>query len=82
MLFKEYDTYTKVDIVKDCLCTIAMTAAFYIYWLFVLMLASIILINVWKTSLVQLCIYAAILTAVSAAVYIFRLVRKRRRGVY
>jgi|GEM_PF-3591783 len=82
MNFEEYNQYTKKDIVKDVLLTILLVIVFFVYWIAMLLLFSLILINVWKVRLVQLVIYSGILTVVCAAAYITHLVKKRRNGKY
>lgn len=82
MLFEEYNRYKKIDMVKNVLFTSLMIVLFYAYWMAVLLLASVFLVNVWHVSLVQIAIYAAGLTGISSLVYIARLVKKRSKGVY
>lgn len=79
---EEYDRYTGKDIVKDVLITILLTVLFFAYWAAMLLLASLILINVWRVSLEQILVYAGILTVVTSAGYIYSLVKKRRKGIH
>jgi len=79
---EEYDRYTRRDIVKDVLITIVLIVLFFVYWAAMLLLASLILINVWRVSLERIWIYAGILTVLTSAGYVYSLVKKRRKGIH
>ncbi len=72
--------YTKIDLLKDILFTILIGVLMYAYWAFTLMVASIILVNVWHVTWQQLLFIALGLTGVSLACYVVHLVRKRKRA--
>lgn len=82
MEWNQYDNYTKRDIVKDILITIMMIAAFFAYWMFVILLLSLVLVNVWRIQIKQMILFAVLLTAVTSVVYIIRLIRKRHKEIY
>ncbi len=82
MLFEEYNQYSKRDILKDILISIMVIILFFGYWMLMLLLLSIILVNVWKIKIMEMCIIAGILTILSSIVYIWRLVIKRRKGIF
>lgn len=71
--------YTKIDLLKDILFTLLIGALMYVYWAFTLMVASIILVNVWHVTWQQLLILALALAVVSLACYVVHLVKKRKR---
>lgn len=71
--------YTKLDLLKDILFTLLVGILIYAYWAFTLMVASIILVNVWHVTWQQLLFIALGLTAVSLAAYAVHLVKKRKR---
>lgn len=71
--------YTKTDLLKDVLFTLLTGILMYVYWAFVLMVASIILVNAWHVTWQQLLLLALGLTVVSLACYTVHLIRKRRR---
>lgn len=71
--------YTKIDLLKDILFTLLIGALMYAYWAFTLMVASIILVNVWHVTWQQLLILALALAVVSLACYVVHLVKKRKR---
>lgn len=71
--------YTKLDLLKDILFTLLVGILMYAYWAFTLMVASIILVNVWHVTWQLLLFIALGLTAVSLAAYAVHLVKKRKR---
>ena len=42
--------YTRTDLLKDILFTLLVGILMYVYWAFVLMVASILLIHVWHVT--------------------------------
>ena len=75
--WKQYDRYTKQDLVKDVLLALVMLVVFLAYWCFVLAILSVVLLNVWHISWEQMLVISVGLTVVSEIVYIVRLVKKR-----
>lgn len=49
----------------------------YVYWVAMLLLLSMILLNVWRVTLVQILVYSAGLCAVSALVYAYVLIHRK-----
>lgn len=82
MLFEEYNQYSKRDILRDILISIIVIILLFGYWMLMLLLLSIILVNVWRIKIMTMCIIAGILTILSSIVYIWRLVAKRRKGIF
>ncbi|MDE5891938.1 MAG: hypothetical protein K2H45_03325 [Acetatifactor sp.] len=72
--------YTKIDLLKDILFTLLIGVLMYVYWAFTLMVASIILVNVWHVTWQQLIFIALGLTLISLAFYVVHLVKKRKKG--
>lgn len=76
-----YGNMTKRQIAADTAKTVfrwfVFTVLFFVYWLALLLLLSIFLLNVWKVKLVQIILYACILGAVSSVVYAGVLVHRK-----
>ena len=76
-----YGGMTRKQIVADTAKTafrwFYVTVFLFVYWLAMLLLASIFLLNVWKTSIEEIILYACILGAVSSAVYAGVLVHRK-----
>lgn len=70
--------YTGADLLKDILFTLLMGILMYVYWAFVLMVASILLIRVWHVTWQQLLFIALGFTLMSLAAYVTHLIRKRK----
>lgn len=65
------------DTAKTAVRWLAVSVFMFVYWLAMLLLASIILMNIWKVTFTQLLVSACILGAVSAVVYAFMLVHRK-----
>ena len=76
-----YEGMTRKQIAADTAKTafrwFYVTVFLFVYWLALLLLASIFLLNVWKTSIEEIVIYACILGAVSSVVYAGVLVHRK-----
>lgn len=66
-----------IDIVKEVLLWVVVTALAFLWWMFVLLLISLFLVNVWHVTFVMLVRYGIVLTAVTSVVYGGKLVRRR-----
>ena len=55
-----------------------VTVLAFIYWMAMLLMFSLILLNVWHTSFEQLLLIGGILTAITSVVYIFIMVHRAR----
>lgn len=66
-----------VDTAKTALRWFLVTVFLFIYWFAMMLLFSILLLNVWKVTLIQLIIYACILGSVSSVLYAVMLVRRK-----
>ena len=69
-----------IDIVKEVLMWTVVTALAFLWWMFVLLLISLFLVNVWHVTFVMLVRYGIVLTAVTSVVYGGKLVRRRLKG--
>lgn len=76
-----YEGMTKKQIAADTAKTafrwFLVTVFLFVYWMAMLLIASMILLNVWKVSMVQLVIYACILGGVSSLIYAGVLVHRK-----
>ena len=71
---------TVIDIVKEVLLWIVVTVLAFLWWMFVLLLTSLFLVNVWHVTFVRLVRYGIVLAAVTSVVYGGKLVRRRLKG--
>ena len=65
------------DTAKTVLRWFLVTIFLFVYWLAMLLLASIFLLNIWKVTFTRIIIYSCILGGVSSAVYAWLLVRRK-----
>ena len=65
------------DIVKSIMMWLVVTAGAFLYWMFVLLLISIFLMNIWKTSIESLLQYGIILTVITSIAYLVILLRRK-----
>ncbi|MBR1831582.1 MAG: hypothetical protein IJ784_04020 [Ruminiclostridium sp.] len=76
-----YAGMTKKQIAADTAKTAAkwvvISAFLFAYWLVMLLLVSMILVNVWKVTITELIIFACILGSVSSLVYAYMLVHRK-----
>ena len=72
--------YSKIELEKDILITLAVILLLFAYWVSVLLILSLLLMNVWRIRWQQIVWIALGLTVVSGTVYTLRLVKRRRRG--
>ncbi len=71
---KEY----AADVVKDLLAWIVVTGLAFLYWMAMLLLASLFLLNVWHVTFEEILRISLVLTGVTSAGYIGVLVYRRR----
>lgn len=65
------------DVAKTAARWLLGTVVAFVYWLAMLLIFSIFLLNVWEVSFEQILIYAAVLGAVTSAVYAGVLVHRK-----
>ncbi len=75
----DYTTYGKKEVVSDIVVTILFLAGFYGCFAGLLFMASFLLISVWEVTWFQLLMYAILPTVIFGGIYIFALVKKRKK---
>jgi len=65
------------DLVLHVMKWMVVTVCAFIYWMFVLLLGSIFLMNIWRTSLEQLLVYGAGLTIITSVIYACMLIYRK-----
>ena len=65
------------DVVKSIMLWAVVTGGAFLYWMFVLLLISIFLMNIWKTSFESLLQYGIILTVITSIAYLVILLRRK-----
>ncbi len=68
---------TAIDIVKGILQWAVVSALSFLYWMVVLLIFSLILMNVWHTSWEAILRYGLILTMITAVVYAVVMIRRK-----
>lgn len=66
-----------LDIVKDILAWVIITALAFVYWLAVLLILSLVLLNVWHVTFDELLSYSLVLMIITSVVYLGRMLYKR-----
>lgn len=69
-----------VDVIKDFLAWVVVTAVAFVWWMAVLLIFSLILINVWKISFDSLLQYSLVLMSVTSLAYLVWVIYKRFRA--
>ena len=76
-----YDGMTRKQIASDTFKTVGMwiigTILAFVYWLVMLLLISILLVNAWKVTFIQIMWYSAGLSAISSLVYAGVLIHRK-----
>ena len=68
-----------IDIVKDFLIWVVVTALAFIWWMAVLLIASLVLLNVWMITFQEILKISTVLTVVTSIAYVVRKAYKRLR---
>lgn len=68
-----------MDVVKDVAGWIIVTALAFVYWLVMLLFASLVLISIWNPTFDSLLNYSIILTVISSVAYLVYILYKRFR---
>lgn len=61
---------TAFDIIKELLIILLVVLCLFLYWMAMLLVISMMLVNLWKVLLEELVILAIVLTIISAIFYI------------
>ena len=67
------------DVVKCLIQWIVVSGLAFLYWMTVLLLASLFLLNVWHTSFEAILRYSIVLTVVTSIVYGIVIIRRKLR---
>lgn len=68
---------TAIDTAKDVLAWIVVTGIAFVYWVAMLLLVSLFLVNVWHVTFEEIVGIAVILAAVTSVVYLGKLIYRR-----
>jgi membrane protein DedA with SNARE-associated domain len=68
-----------IDVVKGLLQWLVVSVLGFGYWMFVLLLLSLFLMNVWHTSLEEILRYGTILGVITSVVYAGILLQRKFR---
>lgn len=74
-IIKEYAT----DVVKSVLVWVIVTGLAFLYWMAVLLIMSLILLNVWHVTFDSILKYAIILTVITSFVYVAKKIYKLKK---
>lgn len=66
-----------LDIVKDFLIWIVVTGLAFVWWIAVLMIASLILLNVWMVTFQEILKITTALTVITSILYLIRIFYKK-----
>lgn len=61
--------FQPADVIKGILKWIVVSALGFVYWMAVLLLASLFLMNIWKTSFDAILQYGIILAVITSVIY-------------
>lgn len=65
-----------IDVVKGVLMWAVITGLAFLYWMAVLLIFSLILVNVWHTSFDAMLRYSVVLTVITSAAYVGKKIYK------
>lgn len=68
-----------IDVAKSVLTWVIVTGLAFIYWMVVLLLFSLILLNVWHVKFASILKYATVLTVITSLAYIARKIYKLKK---
>lgn len=77
--FYNKENQYKVDIIKDVLSWMVVTALSYLYWMAMLLLISLFLLNIWHVKIDEIIGYSIILMIITSIGYLFTILRRRRK---
>lgn len=69
-----------VDVTKDVIMWVVVTGVSFAYWLAVLLIFSLVLLNVWHTSFEAIVHYAVVLMIFTSILYLVRIIYKRYKS--
>ncbi len=68
------------DVVKEILKWVAVTAIAFAWWMFVLLLLSLFLLNIWHITFEGILRYGIVFTIITSVIYTGNLIYKRVHG--
>ncbi len=68
-----------IDVAKSVLTWVVVTGLAFLYWMAVLLLFSLILLNVWHVKFDSILKYAIVLTVITSLAYIARKIYKLKK---
>lgn len=75
--FYNKENQYKVDIIKDVVSWVVVTGLSYVYWVAMLLLFSLFLLNVWHVTWEQIVRYSIVLMIVTSIGYMITIFRRR-----
>lgn len=69
-----------IDVAKDVLMWVVVTVIAFAYWLAMLLILSLVLLNVWHTSFEAILHYAVVLMIITSILYLVRIIYKRYKA--
>jgi len=66
-----------IDVIKEVFAWIIITGLAFFYWVAVLLIFSLILLNVWKVTFDEILNYSIILTVITSLAYLGRLIYRK-----
>lgn len=68
------------DVVKEILKWVAVTAIAFAWWMFVLLLLSLFLLNIWHITFEGILRYGIVCTIITSVIYTGNLIYRRIHG--
>lgn len=68
------------DVVKEILKWVAVTAIAFAWWMFVLLLLSLFLLNIWHITFEGILRYGIVFTIITSVIYTENLIYRRVHG--
>ncbi|MBO5487849.1 MAG: hypothetical protein J5988_13155 [Eubacterium sp.] len=77
--FYNKENQYKVDVIKDILSWMVVTGLSYLYWMAMLLLISLFLLNVWHVKIDEIVRYSVILMIITSIGYLIKIFHRRRK---
>ncbi len=68
-----------IEWLKDIAGWVLVTGIAFVYWLVMLLFASLVLLSYWKVTFESLLRYSVVLTVISSILYLIYMIRRRVR---
>ena len=69
----------KIELIKDIAGWLLITGLAFLYWMVMLLFASLVLLSYWNVTFAQIVRYSVVLMIVTSIVYLTSLIRRRRK---